>query len=343
MFEVRQRADGFILVNVRRHWLALSAALVLLLPVVGWGYLQLPQARLAPGLLELPVGSSAAQLGKRLREEHGMTLPVWAFRWLARTNGSAARLQAGEYVLSDAETVGSLLQRVVAGDVVRRRVALIEGWSFREVQAALNRSIRLRHELKGMSQEQIRSRLGIQRPNLEGLFLADTYEYVAGMSDVDILKLAHRRMETALAEAWSKRAPGLPYVAPYEALIMASLIEKETGRADERDDIAAVFVRRLRLGMRLQTDPTVIYALGAQFDGNIRKADLALDSPYNTYVYTGLPPTPIALCGPSALHASLHPAPSNALYFVARGDGSSEFSSDLGAHERAVNRYQRGQ
>ncbi len=328
--------------NVRRHWLTLIAALVLMLPIVGWGCLQLPLAKLSPGSLELPVGSSAVQLGKLLRDEHGMTLPVWAFRWLARINDSAARLQAGEYALGDAETVGSLLQRIVAGDVVRRRVALIEGWTFREVQAALNRSDRLRHELKGLGQDQIRGRLGIARPSLEGLFLADTYEYVAGMSDVDILKLAHQRMEAVLSEAWSKRAPDLPYVAPYEALIMASLVEKETGRADERDDIAAVFVRRLRLGMRLQTDPTVIYALGEQFDGNIRKADLALDSPYNTYVYAGLPPTPIALCGADALHASLHPAQSDALYFVARGDGSSEFSNDLGAHERAVDRYQRG-
>ena len=150
-------------------------------------------------------------------------------------------------------------------------------------------------------------------------------------------------MSSVLAHAWQQRAPGLPYATPYEALIMASLVEKETGKAEERDDIAAVFVRRLRLGMRLQTDPTVIYALGQGFDGNIRRADLALDSPYNTYVYAGLPPTPIALAGVAALRASLHPARSDALYFVARGDGSSEFSNNLGAHERAVNRYQRGQ
>ena len=329
--------------NVRRRWLTVVAALVLGLPIAGWIALQLPKAKLAAGSLELPVGSSAVQLAGLLRDDHEMTLPVWAFRWLARMNGSAGRLQAGEYTLSKSETVGSLLQRVVAGDVVRRRVVLIEGWTFREVQAALNRSVRLRLDLAGMNQAQIRSKLGIKRPSLEGLFLADTYEYVAGMSDVDILKLAHQRMETVLAEAWAKRAPGLPYRAPYEALVMASLVEKETGRAEERAEIAAVFVRRLRLGMRLQTDPTVIYALGKHFDGNIRKADLSLDSPYNTYVYSGLPPTPIALCGIDALRASLHPAASEALYFVARGDGSSEFSNSLDAHERAVNRYQRGQ
>lgn len=325
---------------LRRNLILVLVALALSAPVVLWT-LQLPGQSLTAGLLEVPVGTTAGELAQQLRESHGMAMPEWFFRAYTRLDGSAARLQAGEYQVRDGETVRQLLSRMVDGDVVHRRVVLLEGWTFRQVLAALHRSPRLEHRLRGMTEPEMRAALGIRRPNLEGLFLPDTYAYVAGMSDVDILKHAHARMNELLERRWAARAPGLPYVTPYEALIAASLVEKETGKAEDRDDIAAVFVRRLRLGMRLQTDPTVIYALGEAFDGNLRRADLSIDNPYNTYVHTGLPPTPIGLPGDAALQAALHPAPTEALYFVARGDGSSEFSATLREHEDAVDRFQR--
>lgn len=325
-----------------RKLVILLVVLVMVLPLCGWVVLRLPLQPLAAGLLDMPVGAGAGELAGKLRERHGMAMPAWTFRIYTRLNGSAARLKAGEYQVRDGESVASLLGRMVDGDVVSRRVVLVEGWTFRQVLAALHRSPRLEHRLRGMQEPEVRSLLGIQRPNLEGQFLPDTYAYVAGMSDLDILKLAHARMNELLRKRWAERAPGLPYVTPYEALIVASLVEKETGRAEDRDDIAAVFVRRLRLGMRLQTDPTVIYALGERFDGNLRRVDLALDHPYNTYVYAGLPPSPIALSGDAALTAALNPSASDALFFVARGDGSSEFSATLREHEAAVDRFQRG-
>jgi UPF0755 protein len=327
---------------LRRNLVVSCVVLVLVLPVLGWAVAQLPRQPLEAGVLDVPVGTHAGELAAQLREGHGMRMPVWLFRLYTRLDGSAARLQAGEYQVGDGETVAGLLARMVAGDVVSRKVVLVEGWTFRQVLAALHRSPRLEHRLRGMDEPEVRALLGIRRPNLEGLFLPDTYAYVAGMSDVDILKRAHARMNALLEKRWAERAPGLPYVTPYEALIAASLVEKETGRAEDRDDIAAVFVRRLRLGMRLQTDPTVIYALGEAFDGNLRRVHLSLDHPYNTYVYAGLPPSPIALAGDASLRAALNPASTDALFFVARGDGSSVFSATLRDHEAAVDRYQRG-
>ena len=201
---------------------------------------------------------------------------------------------------------------------------------------------RLRAKLPNLSEAQIRERLGIRNPRLEGLFLPDTYAYVAGMSDLDVLALAYTRLLDVLHEEWEERVNGLPYASPYEALIVASLVEKETGRAQDRAAIAEVFAERLRLGMKLQTDPSVIYAMGPNFNGNLTRADLATDDPYNTYMYAGLPPSPIALAGRAALHATLHPLATGDLYFVARGDGSSEFSQTLAQHDRAVDRFQRG-
>ena len=317
------------------------ALIVMLLMPAVWALASIPLQLLRGGIVELSAGMTAQQLALQLRADHGLAMPVWMLRWYARARGIASRLRAGEYRIEDDETLGSLLGRIVRGDVIKRRVTIIEGWTFGRALEELHRAPKLTARLIGMSEEQIRSRLGVSQAQLEGLFLPDTYVYVAGMSDEDVLKQAQDRLQEALAQAWRGRAADLPYVRPYDALIVASLVEKETGRATDRDAIAAVFAERLRRGMKLQTDPSVIYALGKQFNGNLTRADLSTDDPYNTYVYAGLPPSPIALVGRAALHATLHPRSSTALYFVARGDGSSEFSNTLAAHEEAVTRFQR--
>ena len=281
------------------------------------------------------------QLAEQLRARHKLVTPVWLLRWYTRAIGVAPRLQAGEYLVAEGETLGHLLDRVVRGDVVQRRVTLIEGSTFRQALTRLHQAPKLSQRLANLTDAEIKTRLGVTQTRLEGLFLPDTYVYVAGMTDADVLQRARDRLQAILREEWQGRLGGLPYANPYAALIVASLVEKETGQAADRGAIAAVFAERLRLGMKLQTDPSVIYALGARFDGNLTRADLAIDDPYNTYVHAGLPPSPIALVGRAALHATLHPRPSDDLFFVARGDGSSEFSSTLAAHEKAVARYQR--
>jgi UPF0755 protein len=226
--------------------------------------------------------------------------------------------------------------------VVQYPLTLVEGWTFRQVMEALQADERLEHLIEDPSAEAVMARLGRRGVHPEGRFFPDTYHFTRGSSDLDILKRAHAAMERVLAEEWEARADGLPIESPDEALILASIIEKETGLASERAEIAGVFVRRLRLGMRLQTDPTVIYGLGDDFDGNLRRADLRNDHPYNTYVHAGLPPTPIALPGREAIRAALNPADGETLYFVARGDGSHAFSVTLEEHNRAVRKYQLG-
>ena len=325
----------------RPRLVAALAVLVMLALPMAWGLACIPGQTLQGGTIELAAGMTAQQFAQQLHAGNGLTTPVWVLRWYIRAAGDAARLRAGEYRVAGGETVGHLLGRVVRGDVVQRRVALIEGWTFRRVLAQLHRTPKLKANLATLSDAEIRARLGITEGSLEGVFLPATYAYVAGMADSDVLNIARDRLRATLAVEWGRRAAGLPYTRAYDALIVASLVEKETGKAADRDAIAAVFAERLRLGMRLQTDPSVIYALGARFDGNLTRENLTLDDPYNTYVYAGLPPSPIALVSRAALHATLHPRQSDDLYFVARGDGSSEFSSTLAAHEQAVTRYQR--
>jgi UPF0755 protein len=231
---------------------------------------------------------------------------------------------------------------LVRGEETLRTITLVEGWNVRQVRQALAKAEELQAKFHNLSDAQIMEKLG--RPGLhpEGRFYPDTYTYAKGSSDLALLQRALKSMDKHLAKAWLTRLPNSPLKTPDEALILASIVEKETGKAADRPLIAGVFIHRLRIGMMLQTDPSVIYGLGTAFDGNLRRSDLRADTPYNTYTRTGLPPTPIAMPGKAALEAALHPAATQALYFVAKGDGSSHFSSDLTEHNRAVNRYQRG-
>lgn len=265
------------------------------------------------------------------------------FTWVARLSGKGAAFKAGNYALASALTPWALLHKLNKGDVTQSEVKFIEGWTFRQMLQALDRAPGIRHETQGLSPAEIMAKLGYPKQHPEGRFFPDTYFYSRGMSDLTLLARAHKLMQSQLDSAWRERAPNLPYATPDEALIMASIVEKETGQASERPMIAGVFINRLRIGMLLQTDPTVIYGLGESFDGNLRRHDLLADTPYNTYTRAGLPPTPIAMPGLGALQAALQPARTKALYFVARGNGSHQFSSTLDQHNQAVNRYQRNQ
>ncbi len=234
-----------------------------------------------------------------------------------------------------------LLDRLARGDVIQVDLKLLEGWTIRQLRSAVDASPFLRHETQNMNDRELLERLGATEAHAEGLFYPDTYRFAKGSSDLALLRRAYQAMQSHLQQEWKARAPDVPYRTPYEALIMASIIEKETGRAEERELIAGVLVNRLRIGMRLQADPTVIYGLGEEFDGNLRKVHLLEDGPYNSYTRAGLPPTPISMPGLASLHAALQPAKTSALYYVSRGDGSSMFSSSLEEHNRAVDKFQR--
>ncbi|MDP2834401.1 MAG: endolytic transglycosylase MltG [Pseudomonadota bacterium] len=265
-----------------------------------------------------------------------------AFVLLARLKGAAAEIKAGSYATNVATTPLDLLRKITVGDTVLGKLTVPEGWSFAEMRSALDAHPGLRHDTAGMDAHQLLKAIGAENIHPEGRFFPDTYFFDLGSSELALYKRAYTAMRQQLDAAWAARASGLPYRTPDEVLTMASVIEKETGAPEERPQIAAVFLNRLRIGMRLQTDPTVIYGLGARFDGNLRKDDLLADTPYNTYTRAGLPPTPIALPGAAALQAAVNPVRSRALYFVAKGQGRHEFSDNLDAHNRAVNRYQRG-
>lgn len=273
----------------------------------------------------------------------GVVAQPFLFTWVARLSGKGTALKAGNYALEAALTPWDLLQKLTKGDVTQSEVKFIEGWTFQQMRQALDSAPGLQHETQSLSPGEIMARLGFPDQHPEGRFFPDTYFFSSGMSDLALLARAHKLMQTQLDSAWRERALNLPYATPDEALIMASIVEKETGQATERPVIAGVFVNRLRIGMLLQTDPTVIYGLGESFDGNLRRRDLLADTPYNTYTRAGLPPTPIAMPGLGALQAALQPAETKALYFVARGNGSHQFSSTLAQHNQAVNRYQRQQ
>jgi UPF0755 protein len=293
-----------------------------------------------PQQFSLKQGSSLRSAARQLQAA-GVLESAWRFELLARALGMENRIQAGNYEVTAAITPWALLQKVTSGDHRQDKLTIVEGWSFAQLRAALDAHPALRHDVRELSDAEIAARIGVTPAAPEGWFFPDTYFFASGTSDLSVLQRANRMMQTQLTSLWAARAEGLPLETPYEALILASIIEKETGQPSERAMIAAVFVNRLRIGMRLQTDPTVIYGLGANFDGDLRKRDLLADTPYNSYTRSGLPPTPIAMPGLAALNAALHPAASKALYFVARGDGSSKFSESLGEHERAVTKYQR--
>jgi len=288
-----------------------------------------------PGTLPRDVAQAVADAGVQVN-------PWLLYGWF-RLSGEARQIKAGSYEIERGVTPRRLLRKLVRGDEALRAVTLLEGWTFAQVRTALLKAEQLKPITRGLEPDLIMKSLGRQGLHPEGRFFPDTYTYAKGSSDLALLKRALRAMDKRLDAAWAQRAPDTPLTTPEQALILASIIEKETGRPSDRPMIAAVFSNRLRIGMMLQTDPTVIYGLGNRFDGNLRRSDLQTDTPWNTYTRTGLPPTPIAMPGKSALLAAVQPAPSKALYFVARGDGSSEFSADLEAHNRAVNKYQRGQ
>jgi UPF0755 protein len=286
-------------------------------------------------------GTGARGVAQAAREA-GIDVDSTSFALLARLTGTSQALRAGRYSIERGTTLAGLLAKLRSGDVLRERLTVVEGSTFLDMRAVLAATPELRQDSAAMTPAQLLQAIGATESHPEGLFAPDTYVFDPGSSDLDIWRQAYRAQMAALQDAWDTRAGDLPYRSPYEALIMASIIEKETGQAAERSLIGGVFVNRLRRGMLLQTDPTIIYGLGDRFDGNLRKRDLLADGPYNTYTRAGLPPTPIALPGRAAIAAALQPAATDALYFVARGDGTSQFSATLEAHNRAVDRYQRG-
>jgi UPF0755 protein len=267
--------------------------------------------------------------------------PELLYQWF-RWSGDAKRIRAGSYMIARGATPRSLLEKMVRGEEELESVHIIDGWTVRQMRAALAAAPGLKPTTAGMTDEQLMAAIGAPGVPAEGRFFPDTYVYSKGVHDVLVLKRAHAALERQLKAAWELRAPDTPLPGADQALILASVVEKETGTAADRGKVAGVFSNRLRQGMPLQSDPTVIYGLGAAFDGNLRKTDLVRDTPYNSYTRTGLPPTPIALPGRDALRAAARPDPTKALYFVARGDGTSAFSETLNAHNQAVNQYQRG-
>lgn len=271
----------------------------------------------------------------------GVQTQPWMVYAFFRASGQSRKLRAGSYELSQGNTPLDLLRKITRGEESLRAVTLIDGWTFAQFRAALNKAEGLKHDTQGLSNAQIMAKLGIEGVAAEGRFFPDTYTYGKGTSDLRVLSRAAHALDKQLAAAWAQRMSNIQVKTPEEALILASIVEKETGRESDRTTISRVFHNRLAIGMPLQTDPTVIYGLGDTFDGNLRRADLHTDHPWNTYTRKGLPPTPIAMPGRNALKAAVQPAPSDALYFVARGDGTSHFSATLDEHNAAVNRYQR--
>src|SRR5215470_9334954 len=272
--------------------------------------------------------------------EAGVPLTEWKFVLLARINGAGGAVKAGSYQVSDGVTPLILLRKLVRGEYAQAEIVFPEGWTFRQMRELMDAHHDLKHDTAGLAEAEIMEKMGEPGKVAEGLFFPDTYVFAKGSSDLAVLALARRAMKGQLEAAWAGRDPNLPVVDPDEALILASIVEKETGKEGDRAMIAAVFTNRLRRKMKLQTDPTVIYGMGEKFDGNLRKRDLERDSPFNTYTRMGLPPHPIAMPGLASINAVMHPAETDALYFVSRGDGTSEFSKTLVEHNRAVARYQ---
>jgi UPF0755 protein len=292
-----------------------------------------------PFVFALKPGSSLKSAAHQLQQAGGLN-NEFLFVLLGRTLRKATQIKPGNYQLEHEVTPLNLLTIISKGQVELGSVTIIEGSTFKQLRAVLNSEPKLRHDSASLSAAEIMKRIGASELNSEGLFFPDTYIFDKGSSDVMVLKRAYQLMQRNLQDSWKKRDADLPFKTPYEALILASIVEKETGKPVDRSLIASVFVNRLRKNMRLQTDPTVIYGIGDTFDGNLRKRDLSRDTPYNTYTRNGLTPTPICLPSQAALLATLHPEPSKALYFVARGDGTSQFSSTLIEHNNAVNTYQ---
>ncbi|POF90180.1 endolytic transglycosylase MltG [Pseudomonas putida] len=329
----------------RKFLLLLEIGLILAGLALGWSAWKVHSALEQPlhveqeRMLEVPNGTTPNRMFYRMQTDGLLDDAVW-LRLYWRFNMAGTPLHTGEYRLTPGMTVNQLFDAWRRGDVVQYNLTLVEGWTFRQVRAAVAKHEKITQTLDGLSDAEVMDKLGHNGVFPEGRFFPDTYRFVRGMSDVEFLQQAYMRLEQVLAKEWAERATDLPYRDPYQALIMASLVEKETGIPQERAQIAGVFVRRLRLGMMLQTDPTVIYGMGERYNGKITRADLREPTPYNTYTISGLPPTPIAIVGREAIHAALNPANGTSLYFVARGDGSHVFSDDLDNHNSAVREYQ---
>jgi len=314
--------------------------------VFGWfwlGYQQFLdtpiQLKESEQILLIESGQSLRIVARNLVKD-GVITDERYFRLLARLSGNSAKIQAGEYSLTGSLRPEEILNMLVEGRVKQYGLTLIEGWQFSEMIAFVKESADLKHTLKGVNSKEIMAEIGYPDIHPEGRFLPDTYHFPRGMSDREFLRRAYQTMEQFLNQAWGERDENIPLQSPYEALILASIVEKETGKAAERPEIAGVFIRRLQKKMRLQTDPTVIYGLGESFDGNIKRSHLTEDNPYNTYTRHGLPPTPIAMPGREAILAALHPAAGDTVYFVSKGDGSHHFSVTLEEHNNAVIKYQ---
>ena len=323
--------------------LTTGVVLVLIVGALAYGWVN-HRLTLATTVVDLSIEPGDTPRGiAQLAVSSGVQTSPALLYWWFRLSGQARLIKAGSYELEGEVSPRTLLEKLVRGDEALRAVTLVEGWTFKQVRTALQKAEHLAPDTRALEPDLIMNSL--QRPGLppEGRFYPDTYTYAKGSSDLAILKRALRAMDRHLDADWQMRQADTPLKTSEQLLTLASIVEKETGRASDRPMIASVFTNRLRVGMLLQTDPTVIYGMGDKFDGNLRKRDLQTDTPWNTYTRAGLPPTPIAMPGKAALLAAVQPAQSSALYFVARGDGSSQFSDNLEAHNRAVNKYQRGQ
>jgi UPF0755 protein len=298
------------------------------------------QLPVVPYEFSIEPGSSLRSVAKQLADA-GVLRDVWSFVLLSRVMGLASSLKAGDYEIAASTSPVELLERITKGDVNQSEIRFIEGWTFFQLRQVLDEHSAIRHDTTNLSDEEILRLIGASETAAEGLFFPDTYFFARGSSDVAILRRAYHAMQNHLNREWDIRAVNLPLADPYHALILASIVEKETGKESDRTMVAGVFVNRLRLSMLLQTDPTIIYGLGKKFDGNLRKKDLLADQEYNTYTRRGLPPTPIAMPGLPSIQAVLNPAKTDALYFVSKGNGESHFSSNLADHNRAVSKYQK--
>lgn len=292
--------------------------------------------------LSIEPGTSPKSIAQAVADAGAQTSPTLLYAWF-RLSGQSRQMRAGSYEIAPGTSPQRLLSMLVRGEESLRTVTIVEGWNWRQVRQALAKAESLQADSRTLSDDAVMAKLG--RPGVapEGRFYPDTYSYAKGASDLAVLQRAMKAMDKHLQQAWEARQPGAALQSPEQALILASIVEKETGKAQDRAQISGVFNNRLRIGMRLQTDPTVIYGLGEAFDGNLRRVHLTTDTPWNTYTRAGLPPTPIAMPGKAALLAAVQPAKTAAIYFVAKGDGTSHFSATLDEHNRAVNRYQRGQ
>ncbi|MCB1949984.1 MAG: endolytic transglycosylase MltG [Burkholderiales bacterium] len=333
------------MLTLKRLFIFLFGFIFMAILVTGWLYyhyhrnISLP---VAPYEFSIEPGSNLKQINKQLADE-GILPNSWSFILLSRLLGHESSVKAGDYRLSGELNQIALLEYLIKGDVRQNEVRFIEGWTFSQFRETLYEHPNIRNITVGMSEEEILALIGATEKSAEGLFFPDTYYIVKNSTDIEVLRRAYQTMQNHIQAAWVKRMESLPLESPYEALILASIVEKETGMDSDRAEIAGVFVNRLRIGMRLQTDPTVIYGLGNQFDGNLRKKDLQTDHDYNTYTRAGLPPTPIAMPGLASIYAAVNPATTDSLYFVAKGNGESKFSTNLADHNRAVAKYQRQQ